>query len=148
MDQCPVCQAPVLEGSLFCDECGAPLFPGQEGVLGIRRGRLYLPRCHIQLELEGPGRWVLGRDALHTTDALHGVRFIDLSPCGAYQYGVSRRHALLEITPDGRALLTDLGSTNGTRVDHVRLQPHQPYPLPLVARLRLGRLELEWQGLA
>ncbi len=147
MMQCPVCRAPVLEGSLFCDECGASLLPDLPAAsVTVRRGRLSIPAFHVHFDLEGPDRWVLGRGRTTTGD-LARARFIDLSPFGAYQQGVSRKHALLEISHEGVVYLTDLGSTNGTWVDHIRLEPQRPYPLPPVARVRLGRLELQWQGL-
>ena len=41
---------------------------------------------------------------------------------------VSRRHAQLEFTPEGHTL-TDLASTNGTRVNGQRLAPHTPHRL-------------------
>jgi type VI secretion system protein ImpI len=41
---------------------------------------------------------------------------------------MSRRHCRFDITPQG-ATVTDLGSTNGTRVDGQLLTPHTPAPL-------------------
>jgi pSer/pThr/pTyr-binding forkhead associated (FHA) protein len=50
---------------------------------------------------------------------------------------VSRRHA--SIRWDGqRAWITDLGSTNGTRLNGTRLEPRQAHPLSLGDRLELG----------
>lgn len=49
---------------------------------------------------------------------------VDLSPFGAVNAGVSRRHALLYIA-DGEVCVRDLNSTNGTRVNSQRLQPDQ-----------------------
>ena len=47
---------------------------------------------------------------------------------------VSSQHALVEVTQDGRALVTDLGSTNGTEIiDHhgstVSLRANTPHPI-------------------
>jgi pSer/pThr/pTyr-binding forkhead associated (FHA) protein len=38
--------------------------------------------------------------------------------------------------------ITDLGSTNGTWVNDVRLIPNQPTFLPNAAQVRIGRMEL------
>ena len=39
---------------------------------------------------------------------------------------ISRRHLSIELTPDGRVLVTDLGSRNGTFVRGRRLEPQRP----------------------
>ena len=50
---------------------------------------------------------------------------------------VSRNHAEVRLEPEG-PLLTDLGSTNGTFVDGVRLLPHQPQLLADGAVVQIG----------
>lgn len=45
---------------------------------------------------------------------------------------VSGRHCHLSRGPQG-LLATDLGSSNGTFVDGVRLEPHRPWPVALGA---------------
>jgi tRNA A-37 threonylcarbamoyl transferase component Bud32 len=54
---------------------------------------------------------------------------------------VSRSHAKLTVQPDGRVLLSDLGSTNGTFVDGNRIV--QPVVLRGDERLRFGDTEVE-----
>jgi diguanylate cyclase (GGDEF)-like protein len=51
---------------------------------------------------------------------------------------VSRRHAVLEVAPDGRAWLTDLRSTNGSFRNGVRLDAGARVPVADGDRLRLG----------
>jgi two-component system cell cycle response regulator len=51
---------------------------------------------------------------------------------------VSRQHAVLEVTSDGRALLTDLKSTNGSYRNGVRVSPGEPVAVADGDRLRLG----------
>ncbi len=140
MSLCNFCQARVVEGMLFCEECGTPLLPHLPGSPRPATARLLILPHQRPLELRGPGTWILGRKRGTDSDAV----YLDLSPFGAYEQGVSRKHARLEITPQGRAYLTDLGSRNGTWIDDRRLIPHRPYPLPQKAILRLGRLEIEW----
>lgn len=54
---------------------------------------------------------------------------------------VSRRHALLMHSAAGW-FLEDLGSTNGTWVEGVRLAPHEPAPLREGARVAFGSVDL------
>lgn len=53
---------------------------------------------------------------------------LDLTPFGAYHYGVSRRHATMSLN-DGYLYLEDMGSTNGTRINGFQLTAHQKYRL-------------------
>lgn len=66
---------------------------------------------------------------------------IDLTDHNAYKLGVSRRHAQLDCTGQG-CLLIDLGSSNGTWVNGLRLQPYQPAVLKNGDRVYLARLEM------
>lgn len=50
---------------------------------------------------------------------------------------VSQQHARLTVNEEG-AWIVDLGSTNGTFVDGVRLPAHEPTPLSAKAQIRLG----------
>ena len=52
----------------------------------------------------------------------------DLTPYGAYHFGVSRRHAVLSLQ-DTYLYIEDLGSTNGTRINGFQLTPRQKYRL-------------------
>jgi CheY-like chemotaxis protein len=67
---------------------------------------------------------------------------IDLLPYNAFNQGVSRRHAVIELV-DGRLFLKDLNSTNGTRLNNVPLKPHEPYRLRHGDQLTIGQLRLQ-----
>lgn len=54
---------------------------------------------------------------------------------------ISRQHAAVD-WQDGRMVVTDLGSTNGTVLDGRTLTPHQPTPLPPRSDLVLGQVAL------
>ncbi len=69
---------------------------------------------------------------------------IDLTPHGGETGGVSRQHAKLTHA-DGSWSLTDLHSTNYTRVDGARLEPDVPTPLKSGARLQFGRVAMTFQ---
>lgn len=57
---------------------------------------------------------------------------------------VSTRHARLEFD-EGAWRITDLGSTNGTSVEGVRLAPEVPTPLHYGATVRFGGVELHFR---
>ncbi|MBT9586088.1 FHA domain-containing protein [bacterium] len=69
---------------------------------------------------------------------------VDLSKFGD-NAGVSRRHA--QITRgEGQVLLEDLGSSNGTFLNEVRLQPGLQHPLSHQDQVRFGSLRFQyWQ---
>lgn len=64
---------------------------------------------------------------------------VDLVPYGALENGVSRLHASLEMRND-TLLICDLGSSNGTFVNNLRLPPHQPHLLRDGDEVRFGKL--------
>jgi pSer/pThr/pTyr-binding forkhead associated (FHA) protein len=66
---------------------------------------------------------------------------VDLTPYGGEAGGVSRRHALLR-EQNGRWTVTDLDSTNYTRIDGNRIAPHTPTEIEDGERLQFGQLEL------
>ncbi len=66
---------------------------------------------------------------------------VDLTDYGAYESGVSRRHASIVRTEKGYEI-TDLGSPNGTWLDQVRLAANLPYPLKGLSKIFVGRLHL------
>jgi hypothetical protein len=78
-------------------------------------------------------------------DPISGIHpEIDLTPFGGESGGVSRQHARL-INRAGQWSIIDLGSTNYTRVDGVRIEPGAPHPLKDGARLQFGRLAMTFK---
>lgn len=67
---------------------------------------------------------------------------VDLTPYGALDRGVSREHATLHIEGD-RIFVTDLGSTNGTFLNGLRLRAHTPTAIRKGDELMLGRLAVQ-----
>jgi pSer/pThr/pTyr-binding forkhead associated (FHA) protein len=64
---------------------------------------------------------------------------IDLTPQGALDHGVGRRHLRLFVQ-GGQIMAEDLESTNGTLINAQRLAPHQPQPLRDGDTVQLGKL--------
>ncbi|GEM_PF-1536697 len=87
------------------------------------------------LTLAVPQKLVIGR-------ALEGDTEIglDLTPYGAYHYGVSRHHAILTLV-DGFLYIEDNHSTNGTRVSGFQLSPLQKYLLRSEDEIEFARLQ-------
>ena len=108
-------------------QASGPRFESRDGAV------LSLPRTG--------GEIVIGRD-----DPISGIHpDVDLTPHGGEAGGVSRRHAVLRES-SGQWLLTDLNSTNYTRIDGNRLSPDTPTPLNDGARVQFGRLEFDFRA--
>jgi pSer/pThr/pTyr-binding forkhead associated (FHA) protein len=60
----------------------------------------------------------------------------------AYSQGVSRLHASFKIF-NQRVTITDLGSSNGTRVNGQRIMPNVEYPLNNGDVIALGKLKIQ-----
>jgi hypothetical protein len=89
----------------------------------------------IDLPLEKPV--ILGRKILSDTEAL-----LDLSEFNAFQQGVSRRHCQLQCQ-HSRLVVTDLGSSNGSILNNIRLLPFTNYVVAHNDHLVLGTLRLK-----
>jgi pSer/pThr/pTyr-binding forkhead associated (FHA) protein len=63
---------------------------------------------------------------------------IDLGPHGAYQFGISRRHAMIRLRQQQLELL-DLGSRNGTYLNGHKLSAHHPTVITDNDEIRLGK---------
>ncbi len=155
--RCPVCWQPYKVEQFICLSCGATLprgkgtrpvntddvlpepsqppgatlVPGKDGIT-FEIGSHWLP-------IPAGERVIVGRktddpEELHPPD-------IDLSPFGADEKGVSRRH--LQISYKGDLIVvTDLGSKNGTWLNDQRLLPRIGKPLHDGDHLRLGLLQV------
>lgn len=67
---------------------------------------------------------------------------VDLTPYGAMDRGVSRLHAKIHLQ-DNHLYITDLGSTNGTVLGGVKLEPNKPTLLRKGDELMVGRLAIQ-----
>lgn len=66
---------------------------------------------------------------------------IDLTAFSGYKLGVSRKHAVLRVRSNQLEIL-DLGSSNGTIVNGVRILPHEPRLLRDGDQLLMGKLTM------
>ncbi len=166
---CPNCHHQEFTGALFCSECGARLVVtetptthhierNQTGLLMTQEGRvpapptpavpsgagdaaavsLHLIESGMILHLTGQTEFTMGRVA----DGQPILPDVDLSPYEAYAQGVSRLHAVLKLN-NQRVFITDLGSSNGTRVNGLKIQPNVDYPLNHGDVVSLGKFKIQ-----
>jgi hypothetical protein len=64
---------------------------------------------------------------------------LDLGRFGGAEHGVSRLHAAI-LYQNKELFVEDLGSTNGTRINGLSLQPNTPYHVRNGDELEFGRL--------
>lgn len=160
---CPYCHQELLEGTVFCPECGASLT--EEGAL--LQGE---PPAPVPVTLEPVPSTSSGKTTAHITptqlrllvlnsgrtiacpfgetlligrsDASGGVfPEVDLSQDNGYMAGVSRRHARI-IRRGDDFFLEDLNSMNGTFLNRNKLPAHTPVPFKDGEEIRLGNLVL------
>lgn len=99
--------------------------------------RLKLPASGQEIATESRAELIIGRAYKDTKPD------IDLGPYGGSQAGVSRQHSRL-VSRDGQWAVEDLGSTNGTFVNGVKVIPHQLKEVKNGDVIRCGQIELQF----
>lgn len=168
MISCPTCHNQELDGALFCSECGTRLVVvemptttsidrNQTGLIMFQREStlppvtlavsgmlsdiaisLHLIESGMILHLAGQTEFTIGR-AIEGQPILPDV---DLSPYEAYSHGVSRLHSALKMN-NNRLFITDLGSSNGTRVNGQKIMPNVDYPISHGDVIALGKFKIQ-----
>jgi hypothetical protein len=162
---CPTCQHQEYPGALFCSKCGAQLVQAK-GAGSTTAIYTSIPESASQIETPSfpppPSEFKDASVALLILDleqtifldikkefslgrATAGqpiVPDVDLSPYNAYETGVSRLHASLNIA-SRPITIQDLGSVNGTRVNGKKLAPHSSTSLSNGDILTLGKLKIQ-----
>lgn len=90
------------------------------------------------LDLELNREYMIGRR--HRTQPI--LPDIDLTPFNAYEWGISRLHASLNVMKD-QVNITDIGSSNGTWYAGKRLPPNKPQELKHGDLIHLGKLKIQ-----
>ncbi len=164
---CPNCRNQELTGALFCSECGASLVvaevPTTQNI-----GRSPTGTLSFQTKLKTPPVSVVPSSAGDAAVSLHLIESgqilhlngqsefsvgrisegqpilpdVDLSAYEAYSQGVSRLHASFKVNSQ-RIYITDLGSSNGTRVNGQKIVPNVDYPLNHGDIVALGKFKIQ-----
>ncbi len=92
----------------------------------------------LELDVHRVGALVLGRLAGQDLPVPH----LDLTPFEAAEAGVSREHLRLDLR-EYSLYVTDLGSTNGTYLNGLRVMANQPRIVRDGDEIRLGQLRLQ-----
>ena len=152
--KCPSCGAENRVGELLCDNCGEliadlsfligrgtetrPVPPsGNKGTTSIQQITFKAGRGKIcRMPVWEGVTIVLGRGKISPAR----VPVLDLAVLGAEEKGVSRQHAVINVTKEA-VLLADLGSTNGTLLNGRKLVPNAPSILEDGDVVTFGRLK-------
>ncbi len=135
------------ELEVFSSDVPSKPFPSSDEIVAasnnaqqaaIEEPRLLLPDQNIAIPLIlnlGEDGVVIGR--------IHGKNQVDvdLGPYGGVELGISRRHSRLTLH-NGKWLINDLGSTNGTQLNNIKLTPGTAAPLKNGDILQFGRMHL------
>jgi hypothetical protein len=149
----------MMEGTLFCEECGLSLWEDTQGQVSTRKLEddssefsvksgwgtatfqernqiiIHIREATEPITIAPGGELLIGR-----RDSTSGVApDLDLTPHGALEKGVSRMHACLRRGEDVLSII-DLDSANGTYLNGQRLAAHQPRLLRDGDEIRLGKL--------
>jgi pSer/pThr/pTyr-binding forkhead associated (FHA) protein len=159
---CPYCHQELLEGTVFCPECGASLVDEEllqadttdpvpmapEPVPNTSTGKTtaHITPTQLRLLVLNSGRTIpcpFGEVMLIGRSDPSGGIFpeVDLSQDNGYMAGVSRRHARI-IRRGNDFFLEDLNSMNGTFLNRNKLPAHTPVSFQDGDEIRLGNLVL------
>lgn len=167
MIDCPNCHHNELSGAYFCSECGTQLtqldFLQTRFINKLSENSLVssaAPQASIlkktavshkdpsiSLHLVDSGKVIhlsdrkdfsLGR----AVDGQSILPDIDLTQYDAFAKGVSRMHASLRIV-NGEVYASDLGSSNGTRINGQKIMPHIEYSINHGDIIVLGKMRVQ-----
>jgi hypothetical protein len=149
----------MMEGALFCEECGLSLWGDAQGQVSTRKLEEESNQFSVKSGWGTATFQEMNQVIIHIRDASEPVTIrpaeeyligrhdassgiapdLDLTPFGALDKGVSRIHAALRRGDDVLSIV-DLDSANGTYLNGQRLAAHQPRLLRDGDEIRLGKL--------
>lgn len=160
---CPNCNHENIDGSVYCDECGAQLM-GTDALVthniedSITKEFESVKTDVLPAQLDDVDAWAslhlinsgqimplttrpeytLGR----ISEGQPIMPDIDLTPYQAYAMGVSRLHAVIKQQGE-HVTIMDLGSSNGTYLNGARLKTNVEEMLHHGDLLSLGKLKIQ-----
>ena len=164
MFACPTCQHKNHIGALFCEVCGTYFHTGgtlrteplPEEYQTVPLPTTFPSPIQNPITTIAPLTLIVAEDDRkfqvhpHNTTTLLGrsdrkarlVVDIDFTGRNGEEYGISRRHARMHFL-NGRYMLEDLESLNGTYLNGRRLRPYLPEVLHDSDEVRLGKIILK-----
>lgn len=162
MQACPNCGRQNRSGIVFCENCGASLIGDaplstktltgsrlpdhMTSAIASSGSEVLQAGMVLRLEIDGaeplllkPKREIIFGRRDPSTGSMPDV---DLTPFAGYRLGVSRKHATLRQNEGDRLDLYDLGSSNGTYLNGVKLAAHRPNRVHDGDEIRLGQMVL------
>ena len=138
---CPSCKHEELEGRMFCSICGASLSQSDKKVPERSITKVIVVELldfNRSVKLVGKEKFVLGR-SVHSQPG--SVLDLDLHKYNGFEYGVSRKHAMLRLVDKGIQIV-DLNSSNRTYIDGEEIYPWNEYDIDRKSVIRLGKLRI------
>lgn len=161
MIECQNCKSLEPEGAIFCSECGTQLvLPNSVQTQKFPTDTHELPgeMLYVNEIPKQKGAWV----SLHLLESGHILAFserneftlgrlsenqpivpdVNLTPYKAFDNGVSRLHAVIKHN-ENYVTLVDLGSSNGTYINGIRIMPNVEHTLRHGDIIALGKLKMQ-----
>jgi FHA domain len=159
MITCPNCKHQEVDGAVFCSDCGTQLVKTESvttqkidmSTSNLATGPIEeIPdysNAWISLHMLDSGQilpvaerneFTIGR----ISDNQPIMPDIDLTAFKAYDNGISRLHAVIRRN-SGNVIIMDLGSSNGTYVNGIRLMPNVEQSLHHGDVVALGKLKMQ-----
>lgn len=156
---CPTCQQSNSSHALMCSGCGESLNTSRTGTVKVPENFMGVSQAdhfaHITevykkalvlfvldekdpIIIQNIDKYVILGRPVSPAD---NVSTVDLTRHGAPQLGVSRQHVKITPAYNGYSI-QDLGSTNGTWLNEIRLTPHSLYILRNGDQLRMGQMNM------
>jgi pSer/pThr/pTyr-binding forkhead associated (FHA) protein len=160
---CPNCQHEEIAGAIFCSNCGTQLImPKSSKTHEIHTGETKfdsgrVPPIHqtpqirlnswASLHMIESGQFIslADRDEFtlgRVSDGQPIMPDVDLTAYNAYANGVSRLHCVIKKI-NTKAFVMDLGSSNGTHLNGVRLPSHVETSINHGDVIALGKLKIQ-----
>lgn len=170
--KCPRCGHVNRPGTLLCDACGTNLVTGAASsstralpqnetraleatappsTPGVSMGStVFESQMMLAIQLHGSTAPILIKPSEHPeimfgrADVSAGITpQIDLTPYAAFQLGISRRHASV-VFRDRQLFIQDLGSSNGTYLNGVRLNRGELHQLRHGDEIKMGQMTMQF----
>jgi hypothetical protein len=161
---CPNCRHEEVPGALFCSDCGAQLvfsdlanttaFPERQnkmddlpGTAPMQPNMTSTLRARILVHIIDNGKLIPVSDKTEFTvgRASEGQPItpdVDLGEFNAFDFGVSRLHIVVRLTGD-KLTVMDLGSSNGTFVNSIRLPANSEKSISSGDIVSLGKFRIQ-----